>query len=101
MQKIREANVRRNRRTCLFALVITLILCTSLLVQTYRMNQDNKEAQAKYESLQTQATSESKKGDELEEKREYVRSDAYIESIARERLGLVKKDEILIKSEDN
>jgi cell division protein DivIC len=70
-------------------------------MQTYRINQENKQAQEKYESLQTQATSESQKGDELEQKLEYVRSDEYIESIARERLGLVKKDEILIKSDDN
>jgi cell division protein DivIC len=69
-------------------------------MQTYRINQENKQAQEIYESLQTPATSESQKGEELEKKRESVRSDEYVESIARERLGMVKKDEILIKSED-
>ncbi len=50
---------------------------------------------AQYDSLQVQIAQEQEKSLEYENKKEYYNSDSYIEQVAREKLGLVKSNEIL------
>ena len=46
-------------------------------------------------SVQSEIDLENKKTADLQKEQEYQKSDAFIEKIAREQLGLIKKDEIL------
>ena len=55
------------------------------------------EYQAKEESLTRQVENEQKRAAELEERRVYVQTKQYIEEVAKQKLGLVKPDEILLK----
>ncbi len=100
-QKRQEQVKRRQKKIVIFALGITLVICMVLLTQAFKINKSNSQKREDYESLQVEATKESKKGDELEESKKYVKSNDYIESIARERLNLAKKDEIIVQPKDN
>ena len=55
------------------------------------------EYQAKEEALTRQVENEKKRAAELEERRVYVQTKQYIEEVAKQKLGLVKPDEILLK----
>ena len=55
------------------------------------------EYQAKEESLTRQVENEKKRAAELEEYRVYVQTKQYVEEVAKQKLGLVKPDEILLK----
>ena len=100
-QKRQEQVKRRQKKIVIFALGITLVICMVLLTQAFKINKSNSQKREDYESLQVEATKESKKGDELEESKKYVKSNDYIESIARERLNLAKKYEIIVQPKYN
>lgn len=58
-----------------------------------------------YEKQITQLKKEKKEADkraeELKEYEEYVKTDEYIEEVAREKLGLVYKDEIIFEPDSD
>ena len=58
-----------------------------------------KEAQYKEKEMTilTQVAEQEERAQTLEEYREYVQTDKYIEKTAKEKLGLVNPDEILLK----
>ena len=49
------------------------------------------------EALNSKLEEEARRTDELLQKKQYVKTHQYIEEVAREKLGLLKKDEVLIK----
>ena len=51
-------------------------------------------------SLQAQLDQEKERAEDLEEYKVYVKTKQYAEEVAKERLGLVNPDEILLKPED-
>lgn len=53
----------------------------------------------KEEQLEQEKAQEEKRTKSLEEYRVYVQTKEYIEKVAKEKLGLVNKDEILLKPE--
>ena len=55
--------------------------------------------QERIESLTKQVEAESKRSEQLEQYRIYVQTKEYVEKVAKEKLGLVKQDEILLKPE--
>ena len=56
--------------------------------------------QQKEKSLNEQLEAEKARSEEIEEFKKYTKTMKYIEETAREKLGLVYEDEILIKTED-
>ncbi|KIR02446.1 hypothetical protein P261_01261 [Lachnospiraceae bacterium TWA4] len=96
-EKIRRKNKRNNRYTIIFASIITVVLCSFFIIRTNQINKDIEVKKAQYESLQQEKEQAAKKKLELEKKLNYVLSDEYIESVAEEKLGLLKENEILLK----
>ena len=56
------------------------------------------EYQVREENLRVQVEEEKKRAEDLEEKRVYVQTKQYIEKVAKEKLGLVNPDEIILKA---
>ena len=54
----------------------------------------------RYETLQKSIKVEKKHAKEIEKEKEYMQSDEYIAQVAREKLGLVKDNEIVFEEED-
>ena len=65
--------------------LIVLVLCGVFGVFTWQ------------ENLQQQIDDEEENQKAIEEQAEYQKTDAYIEDLAREKLGLVHEDEIIFK----
>lgn len=51
----------------------------------------------KEENLEAQKAKENTRAKELEERRIYVQTKQYIEEVAKEKLGLVNPDEVILK----
>lgn len=92
---------KKKRRTGLgtIALMVMVICC---IVSFKRGSLDAKSA--KYEKqiaeLEQQIEVENDRTKEIEEREAYVKTKKYVEEVAREKLGLVYKDEIIFQSED-
>lgn len=56
---------------------------------------------AQKENLQTQILEEEERRDSLNEEKAYRQTKQYVEEVAREKLGLVKPDDILLRDEEN
>lgn len=79
-----------------------LLLVASLIAGVLYVNEvDMKDKLATYiereDALTRQIQDEEERTVELEERKKYVSTDQYIKEIAREKLGLVDPDEILLK----
>ncbi|MDD3253631.1 MAG: septum formation initiator family protein [Lachnospiraceae bacterium] len=79
---------------------ITLVVGSLAVVvnlKSVSMRKRDLEYQAKEEALYAQVEKEESRSSELEEYRIYVQTKQYIEEVAKQKLGLVKPDEILLK----
>ena len=85
-----------NRLAVIGISVVVLSLAVVVNVKNTSMEKKVMEYQAK-EALTRQVENEKKRAAELEERRVYVQTKQYIEEVAKQKLGLVKPDEILLK----
>jgi cell division protein DivIC len=79
--------------------VILLFICGSLLFQTWQTHQQTEAYALVEEDLNKQIEEEQERKQSLEDMSEYLNSDAYIEDMAREKLGLVYDNEIIFKKQ--
>lgn len=92
---------RKDKWSNRFAIVtVTIVVLSMALIVDLRIR-DLKKAEASYKERETYLTEQVEKEEEraesLEQKRVYVQTKQYIEKIAKEKLGLVNPDEILLK----
>ena len=76
---------------------VLLVLSGALAMQTMRLRNRQETYQERIEALEGRIDKEEARGAQLEEERVYVQTKQYIEEAAREKLGLVNEDELLIK----
>ncbi len=79
--------------------VILLLVCGSFWYQTWQTRQETKEYALVQEDLQGQIAEAQENQKVIEEMADYLKSDAYIEDLAREKLGLIYKNEIIFKKQ--
>lgn len=95
---------KRNRRYNRLAMVgISLVVCmllVVLLVQGISIRQKIAANDAKQQVLAGQIEEENARTQEIEELQEYMDSDEYIEKVAKEKIGLVKENEIIFKESE-
>lgn len=100
MSKTRRALKRKKR---LELRIVTLAVLCLLVVASfgkYRLRLKNDVYRQREEELMAQIQKEEERTQEIEELRIYVRTKKYAEEVAKERLGLVYKDEILFKAKE-
>ncbi|MCD8120974.1 MAG: septum formation initiator family protein [Clostridiales bacterium] len=99
--KVRTKRKKKDRWGNRIAIIgITLVVASLALVVNVKstsMMKKDLEYQAREEALEKQLESEEQRAAELEEKRVYVQTKKYIEEVAKEKLGLVNPNEILLK----
>lgn len=95
---------KKNLNNRLSLIGITLVVCVLAVAvgvrseslrtkeQTYLMRED---------TLNKSIGDEEERTEELNEKKVYVKTKEYIEEVAREKLGLVNPDEIILKENEN
>jgi cell division protein FtsB len=94
--------MRRNRKKGtgigVIAFVV-LILCAIVSYRRVSLGQEREEAELKLSRLGAQKQEELERKEEIAEYKAYTKTNKYIEDMAREKLGLVYKDEILFEAE--
>lgn len=76
---------------------VVLSLAVIVNIKEAALKDKNLQYQRRLESLKAQVEKEEERSKELEEYRIYVKTKQYIEEVAKQKLGLVKPDEILLK----
>ena len=87
------------------ALIGITVVVASLAVVVHiggaSLRERDLEYQAREQALEKSLAKEEARAAELEEYRVYVQTKQYIEKVAKEKLGLVNKDEILFKADES
>lgn len=98
------SNAKRKRKdrgsNRILVIVVTVVLISVALVLGVRMKSLEKKKEqymAREQELIAQVAAEEERAQTLEEYRVYVQTKQYIEKVAKEKLGLVNPDEILLK----
>ncbi len=77
------------------------LLCLVLMFGSLRLRDRVDEYDAVARSLQAQIEEQQEESRELERESEYIKTEEYIEQIARDKLGLVKPNEIIFQKEEH
>lgn len=100
MAKYGKRKKRKQNRLAMFAITLVVAALLGVLgLQTVRLKQRRDEYTARLEVIEKQMSEQQARAEELEAERLYVQTKEYIEKVARERLGLVNPDEIILKPE--
>lgn len=86
-----------NRLAILGITIVVVSLGVVVNVKSGSLRKKDLEYQTREETLVRQVDQEKSRANELEEYRIYVQTKQYIEEVAKQKLGLVKPDEILLK----
>ena len=85
----------------LLVTMVVLIMMLVVAVNNHDLKQKLAVYQEKERSLTEQIEAEKKRTEEIEEFRKYTKTKKYIEDVAREKLGLVYDDEIIIQTDED
>ena len=85
---------KRNKKIAIPTIVVSLVIAF-LLIKGVMLQPEINQNKEKIDNLNGQITKQQQKLDELDELAEKVDTDEYIEKVAREKLGLVKENEII------
>lgn len=95
---------RRKRSNYIKHLVsgfLILVAGFTVAYRGYKTKQVFLEYQSQSKELDLKIEEEKKRTEEIKEYRDYVTTDEYIEEIARDKLGLVYNDEVLLKAKED
>ena len=88
---------RQNRLGMFLVSAVVLMLLVVVTVNSITLRQKQENYLAREAELDAMIEEEELRAAELEEFRKYTQTQAYIEEVAKEKLGLVKEGEILFK----
>lgn len=94
-----KKRVRRNQSSVRGICLVLLLLCGVCGVGSISLKQKERVLLAQETELQGKIKEEKARTEEIKELKEYVGTDAYVEDVAREKLGLVHENEIVFKAE--
>lgn len=101
-QKSRRSRQRRrmrsHKRSVLLISAVIILLAAVVSVNGMTLRAKEKTYQAQEIELQQQIEEEKARSKKIDELEKYVGTDEYVEEVAREKLGLVHKDEIIFKA---
>lgn len=84
-----------------FALmVLTVLIAGGMTVKTNALKEKEAEYEKKEKYLLEEIDKQNQRSEEIEEYREYMQTKQYIEDMARQKLGLVYKDEIIFEADN-
>ena len=96
----RSARARQNKMTMVGITFVVCVLMVTLLVQGRKLNAKLSVNEQRTSELEQQIENENQRTEEISEMQEYMHSDAYLEKIAKDKLGLVKDGEIIFKEQN-
>lgn len=102
MAKARRRFVYRkksqNRFSMVLAITVMVVILGAVSVRGVQLQKKLEGYEARKEELQQQIAEEEQRTKDIEEYSKYTKTDEYVEEVARDKLGLVKKGEIIFKN---
>jgi len=86
-----------NRMAIMGITLVVMCLAIAINIKGADLKRSDESYRIKEENLNSQVDLEKKRTEELQEYKVYVKTKQYAEEVAKEKLGLVKPDEILLK----
>lgn len=90
---------RQNKLAMSLVTVAVFMLLVVVSIGSIELKQKQEEYLKKQAQLEEQIAAEEQRAQDLVELRKYTQTKAYIEEVAKEKLGLVHSDEIVFKIE--
>ena len=105
MSSNRHTSRKKKKRRMLrkgvpFICVAVLLCCFVVGIRSYMLYNEKVELEKRYEVLSNKLESEEERKTELEEKEKYMGTKKFVEDTAKNKLGLVYPDEIVIQPEN-
>lgn len=101
MKKKRKKGSSSNKLALLGISVVVFSMAIAMGVKGQSLKEKDQYYFEKESELQAKVSEQEVRKTELEDYRVYVQTKQYIEKVAKEKLGLVNKDEILLKPNEN
>lgn len=99
IRKVRsKSRLQNHKRSVLAISSIIVMLSAVIVIHGMALQARNKEYMAQEAELMAQLDDEKDRSEEIDKLKEYVGTDEYIEDVAKEKLGLIKQNEILFKA---
>lgn len=99
--KSRQKKIRlRNRLGMISITLVTVLLLGIFLMQTNALQGKLTAYDSRTAALQEALEDEQQRTEEIEETKKYMQTDEYAEEVARDRLGLVKENELVFQEEE-
>lgn len=89
-----------NRMAIMGITLVVLCLAVAINIKGAELKQSDFDYKTREENLDTQVKAEEKRTGELQEYKVYVKTKQYAEEVAKEKLGLVNPDEIILKPKE-
>ena len=99
-RKVAYCKQRQNRFSMFLVSIVVLLVLVAVSVRSMELLEKRDTYTAKEIQLSEQIATEEERSSEIEEYRKYTQTKKFAEEYAKEKLGLVYKDEILFKQED-
>ncbi|XCP86082.1 septum formation initiator family protein [Roseburia hominis] len=94
-----KSRLQNHKRSVVLISLIIFLLGAVIFAQGMSLRERNKAYKAQEAELMAQLDEEKERSEEIDQLKEYVGTDEYIEDVAREKLGLVHENEILFRAE--
>lgn len=79
---------------------VVAILFIAMMTQSISVEKQLSQYQQELEKLDNKMTEETERTKEIDDMKEYMETDEYAEEVARDKLGLVKDNEIVFKEQE-
>lgn len=99
-RKVAYRKRRQNRFSMFLVTLVVLMIMVVVAVKSVELKQKIETVSAKEEQLNQQIAAEEERSEQIEEYRKYTQTKAYMEEVAKDKLGLVYEGEIVFE-EDN
>ncbi len=90
----------QNGLSMILASLVVIIILVGVGVNAVSLGRRLVENKKRLETLREEIRMEDERADDIDEYRRYTRTDAYIEEVAREKLGLIYEGETVFKEEN-
>ena len=99
-RKVAFKKRRQNRLGMILVTGVVVSLCLVLMMSMMSLKKKRYGYVQKQESLEQQIEAENKRAEDLVEYEKYTKTAAYVEEVAKDKLGLVYEDEIVFQAEE-
>lgn len=96
----RKKRITQNRIAMLSITFVVSILFMAMMAKSLNLQQQISECKTQMKQVQSQIDEENERTKEIDETKERMDTDEYVAEVAREKLGLVKGNEIVFKEEE-